>query len=114
MCWSLTVHILETIENIIQMPNYESHILDCLLQENDIHHTLSTPLVGHTTSINAAERQRRAIILCVFKLIRPWQRYYKSLVEVGLVFWSIYRYFMVRGGRRFTSVLAQLKSPTSG
>ncbi|RTE68470.1 hypothetical protein BHE90_017150 [Fusarium euwallaceae] len=84
----------ETIENIIQMPNYDGHILDCLLQENDIHYTLSTPLVDPTITIDAAERQRRAIILCVFKLIYPWQRYYKSLVEVGLVFWSMYKYFM--------------------
>ncbi|KAF5011153.1 hypothetical protein FDECE_2717 [Fusarium decemcellulare] len=47
------------------------------------------------STIDANEEQRRAILFCAFKLVNPWRKYYKSAVEFGLVFWAIYRYFVL-------------------
>lgn len=91
------IHLEET-QKTIAMSSFDFQILKCLTRGNGLPQTKISSNIAQTQwFMDTNEEQRRAILLCAFKLVSPWRKYFKSAVEFGFVFWAVYRYFTVCG-----------------
>ncbi|KAH6967584.1 hypothetical protein BKA56DRAFT_169300 [Ilyonectria sp. MPI-CAGE-AT-0026] len=85
----------DEIGKSIGIPEFDDHILTCLAEGDDLIDPLIAPQhAWNREPLDTAEKQRRSIMLCAYKLISSWLKFYNSPVEAGLIFWAIYRYFM--------------------